>query len=80
MLLSKQKHLNAHAIVDYINGWQKSKDKLPSWHSNEKVVFPPKLNMEQCSSETTALYKSLLTNGKKMIDITGGMGVDTYSF
>lgn len=80
MLLSKQRHLNVYAIVDYINGWQKSKDKLPSWHSNEKVVFPSKLNMEQCSSETTALYKSLLTNGKKMIDITGGMGVDTYYF
>ena len=33
--------------------------------------------MEQCSSELTAEYKSSLVKGKTLIDLTGGMGVDT---
>ena len=33
--------------------------------------------MEQCSSETTAKYKTTIINSGRGIDLTGGFGVDT---
>ena len=36
--------------------------------------------MEQCSSETTAIYKSKLIKGKSLVDLTGGFGIDSYYF
>src|SRR5690606_11971982 len=37
-------------------------------------------NIEQTSSEKTALYKSSLVSGNTLVDITGGLGVDSYYF
>lgn len=56
---------------------QKAKTKLPEWYS-EKVWFPPKLSLEQCSSEATAKYKANLISGSSFADLTGGFGIDTY--
>ena len=39
--------------------------------------MPPPLSLEQCSSETTAKYKASIFKGETLIDLTGGMGVDT---
>jgi 16S rRNA G966 N2-methylase RsmD len=36
--------------------------------------------MEQCSSEQTASYKASLCRGDRLIDLTGGFGVDTWMF
>ncbi len=58
---------------------QKLKGKLPTWTSNSSVFFPPQLSLEQSSSEKTALFKAELINGK-IIDLTGGMGLDTWAF
>lgn len=57
---------------------QKAAKKLPEWYANEALIFPPALSVEQCSSEATARFKSSLLSGKKLIDVTGGMGVDCY--
>ncbi len=57
---------------------QKAKHKLPAWYSNERLHFPPPLSVEQGSSEATARFKASLVSGKKLIDITGGMGVDCF--
>ncbi len=71
--------------LDQISGWQTARRKLPSWASCEGVVYPPHLNMEQCSSEATARYKAALAarlvagDGKadcRLVDLTGGFGVD----
>lgn len=63
--------------LQQIQGWQTAKSKIPSWAAVEGIVYPPHLNMEQCSSEQTARYKaSLCGNGRKMVDLTGGIGVD----
>ena len=43
--------------LDQIRGHQLARTKLPTWTSTEGIVYPPHLNMEQCSSEQTALYK-----------------------
>ena len=66
----------AHQIVSK----QKCEKKLPSWFKAHKIYYPPKLNIEQTSSEFTAEYKSTLITGKNIIDITGGFGVDSYFF
>ncbi|MFN4234044.1 MAG: THUMP-like domain-containing protein [Bacteroidia bacterium] len=65
-------------LIQQISGWQKSKDKLPLWHKTKGIIFPPKINLEQCSSEATASYKSKNYKGKIGIDLTGGFGIDSY--
>ena len=50
--------------------------KLPSWAENMSILFPVKISLEQCSSETTALYKASLVSGESLVDLTGGFGVD----
>jgi len=76
--------------LQQIAGWQTARQKLPSWATVEGVVYPPHLNMEQCSSELTARYKAgLLKVGQcheaclskvrqRYVDLTGGLGVDFY--
>lgn len=67
-------------VLDQIRGWQVARNKIPSWATLDDIIYPPHLSMEQCSSETTALYKASLTGeGTRYIDLTGGMGVD-FSF
>lgn len=52
--------------------------KVPSWAQNGQLRFPAHLTLEQCSSEETARYKASLVSGNKMVDLTGGLGVDCY--
>lgn len=59
---------------------QKSEKKLPSWFHGEKIYYPPKVNIEQTSSEIAARYKISLVSGKTLLDLTGGFGVDSFYF
>jgi hypothetical protein len=43
--------------LQQIAGRQTARRKLPSWAGEDRVVYPPHLNMEQGSSEQTARYK-----------------------
>ena len=63
-------------VVVQIEGWQQAREKLPAWSSVDGIVYPPKISMEQCSSEYTAKYKSALLTGKRFADLTGGFGID----
>lgn len=67
-------------LLQQIEGFHKAEKKLPTWAKHDNIVYPPKLNIEQTSSETTAAYKALLVNGETLADLTGGFGVDTYYF
>lgn len=67
-------------LANQIVAKNKSEKKLPTWFSKEKIYYPEKISIEQTSSEITANYKSKLVSGKKLIDITGGFGVDCYYF
>ncbi|WP_089240104.1 class I SAM-dependent methyltransferase [Belliella buryatensis] len=64
--------------IQQIHARQKAKNKIPSWAVNPNLLFPPSISMEQASSEDTALFKAELVKGKSMIDLTGGLGIDTY--
>ena len=65
--------------LQQIAGRQTARKKLPSWAVIEDMVYPPHLNMEQCSSEQTAKYKAgIVGEGECLIDLTGGFGVDFY--
>ena len=66
------------AIAEQLQARRKAQPKLPEWFATEGIIFPPTLSMEQCSSEATARYKSSLLRGQRLIDLTGGAGVDTY--
>lgn len=67
-------------ILNQIQAKQKAEKKLPTWFSNEDVIFPSTLSIEQTSSETLAKFKAELISGEKLIDLTGGFGVDDYYF
>ncbi len=89
---SSNKDIDLPFALNQISGWQKARTKLPSWAATEGLIYPPHLSMEQCSSESTALYKarlaqrlmssfsnSLPPQATSLIDLTGGFGVD-FSF
>ena len=52
--------------------------KVPEWAGNENLLFPAHLSIEQCSSEPSATYKASLLQGQSFVDLTGGLGIDTY--
>ncbi len=67
-------------LIRQIQSRQKAKSKLPSWYGNFDLIFPVPLSVEQSSSELTAEYKASLVSGNILLDLTGGMGVDTSCF
>lgn len=80
---SGMKDIDLPFALDQIAGRQTARRKIPSWAVTEGITYPPHISMEQCSSETTARYKAAvaarLTDGGRLVDITGGFGVD-FSF
>ena len=79
LLGTKDQEVDLQMALQQIAGRQVARKKLPSWAGVEGIVYPPHLNMEQCSSEQTARYKgSLIGEGDSMADLTGGFGVDFY--
>ncbi|MDN3687761.1 THUMP-like domain-containing protein [Cyclobacterium jeungdonense] len=70
--------LDIKAAARQIAMRQKARHKLPAWAAHPSLIFPPSLSMEQCSSEATGKYKCSLVQGKTMVDLTGGFGVDTF--
>lgn len=72
--------------LQQIEGYQLAKKKLPGWVKSG-VWFPPRLSMEQCSSELTAQYKryvlercleemGMKVEDSSFTDLTGGFGID----
>ena len=80
---SRDTEVDMPFALDQISGRQTARRKLPSWAAVDGIVYPPYLNMEQCSSEGTARYKADLAKrlmgsveSPVMADLTGGFGVD----
>lgn len=67
-------------ILQQIAAKQKAITKLPSWFKTPNIYYPSKVSVEQTSSEPTAKYKSELISGEKLIDLSGGFGVDDFYF
>jgi 16S rRNA G966 N2-methylase RsmD len=72
--------VSVQELANQIVAKQKSEHKLSSWFNTKKIYYPPKISIEQTSSEITANYKSNLVKGDSIIDITGGFGVDCFYF
>ena len=72
--------VSVQELANQIISKLKSKHKIPSWFTNKDIYYPPKINIEQTSSEITANYKSKLIKGETIIDLTGGFGVDCFYF
>lgn len=77
--------------LQQIDGRQRTRDKLPTFAAIDGWLYPPRLNLEQCSSERTARFKASLLHSLNnihsstaqltnihLIDATGGYGVDTF--
>ncbi len=82
LTLALQRNRYPEVDIDFalqqIEGYQRSRDKLPTLSNIEGWLFPPRLNIEQCSSEATAQFKASLVQGNTLVDLTGGYGIDTY--
>ena len=66
-------------VLNQIEARQLLSKKVPSWASNPDLLFPKHLSIEQCSSELTAKYKaSIISGGDTFVDLTGGLGIDSY--
>ena len=72
--------VSSKEIAEQLAGKKTAEKKMPEWYASAGIYFPPKLAMEQASSAQTAIYKSKLMEGKKIIDLSAGMGVDSYYF
>ncbi len=78
LLLNKKPELPREYIINQIIGKKIAAIKLPDW-KNINLIYPNKQALEQCSSSVTAAYKAMLVDkGDSFIDLTGGLGVDTY--
>ena len=76
----RDKDVDLDAAIRQIAGRQTARRKLPSWAALDGILYPPHLNMEQCSSEQAARYKAgvctRLSSPTSLVDLTGGFGVD----
>jgi THUMP domain-like len=73
----------ASMLATQLSGRKKAKTKLPFWYKTKGIVYPPSVNLEQCSGEATARFKahligSNISNKGVAADITAGFGVDTF--
>ncbi len=71
------KELNS-LLAQQLNIYLKAKDKIPTFVSNHCWLTTK--SYEQASSESSALFKSNLFSGEKMLDLSGGLGVDDWAF
>lgn len=66
-------------LAAQVESRQRCRKKLPRWYHTPNIYYPPRIAIEQASSEAAAVYKSrLVSPGSRMIDLTGGFGVDAY--
>lgn len=74
----KYPEINIPQALTQINGRKKIRQKVPFFYENEDILYPIQLSLEQSSSQTTATYKASLCDGNRLVDLTGGFGVDCY--
>jgi len=74
------KNILSSELAGQLKGRQTAKHKFRFLFENKSIYYPPSVNLEQSSSQTTAEYKSNLVSGRLLIDLTAGMGTDAYFF
>ena len=76
--------VDLRAALQQIEGRQLAARKLPACAATDGLLFPPRLSLEQCSSEATAAYKrDIVALGEDrgglpslFVDLTAGFGID----
>ncbi len=71
--------ITAQELAQQVDGKQRLARKIPEWAMLSGIYYPQRRSLEQCSSDHTANYKAHLIKGGTVLDMTGGMGVDTWS-
>lgn len=79
MSAKKNPSMDIPKMASQIQARQKLSQKLTTWTSNPHIFFPKSISQEQASSEITADFKATIVSGN-VLDLTGGMGVDTAAF
>ena len=64
-------------IIQQIKGKKVAQRKF-GFLVKEGIIFPPNLNLEQASSQSTAEFKAKNLKGKNFLDLTCGFGIDAY--
>lgn len=68
-------------LAQQLDSRQRCRKKLPVWYDTPGIYYPEKLSIEQASSQVTATHKAgIVPKGSRIIDLTGGFGVDTLFF
>lgn len=81
LLKSPFSGVSSSELATQLDGLQRSRLKLPDWFATEGIYYPKRLSLEQSSSALTAAYKaSLVPEGSRVLDMTGGFGVDSFTF
>ncbi len=66
-------------IAAQIQGRKKAKNKLPTWFNTPGLIYPSTTSIEQASSESAANYKASMIKGNRILDGSGGMGIDAMA-
>jgi 16S rRNA G966 N2-methylase RsmD len=72
--------VSSKELAEQIDSKKRCELKLPHWFNSKGIYYPTKIAIEQASSEIAAKYKAELIQGEELIDLTGGIGVDTSFF
>ncbi len=70
-------YIPARAIAEQIACYKKAEKKLPTL--SQKNMLYESTALQQSSSEATAYFKQSFMSGKKLIDCTGGLGIDSIA-
>lgn len=68
---------DASVLAYIVKLYQKAFSKLPLWVENHCLLTTQ--SYEQATSQTVALYKSTFLQGKKLLVLGGGLGVDEWA-
>ncbi|MDY0388875.1 MAG: hypothetical protein RBT65_17515 [Methanolobus sp.] len=82
IILSRAKYPNidVNLAATIISARKKLISKMPEWASRKDLMFPSTVPAEQCSSSLTAKYKQKYSTDGIVLDITGGLGIDSFYF
>jgi len=78
MQKSPFENVSMKSIVQQIQGQKVAAKKFPFLLKCNHYIYPPKVSLEQASSQQTANFKADLMEGDTFVDLTGGMGIDSF--
>ncbi len=77
---ANRKDLPLKELLTQVKGRQTARHKLPTFYAHPEILYPDTMILEQCSSEEAAEHKAVWATGKVVVDLTGGLGIDTLAF